>query len=396
MRINYKRTIISMYSLLVILSHSIFAYLSNRTISNILYVILSFLPLAYLISKNARILKKTKTLLVSAFIIFFIFTYGLLKVNGSDFFSYVCRYVIFLPCSTFMFIDLIRNRKTYDVFEKMSFYMYYISIISLFFWVFGTTLKIIPPSGSWYLTWGHTYRPLYYGMYIEVAGGIYGSIFQRNVGMFCEGPAFAYLLSLVFSYEVLIKNYSNRKRIALFLITMITTGTSTAILTILFCLIINLWNKTRELNARNIILRVGIIALGVVGTIVFLNMMTMKSKMASVNLRMTDYINGINAFLESPIWGHGYMTDSATNFNTGFSNGLTQILVAGGIMFFSIYAVPYFLSIKQSFQNKHLMYWIILTGILFSISIVGYTYVAISILSFCIALTVSKEDKDSL
>lgn len=382
MKIKGKSLLLFLIALFTVLSHSIYAYLNNRIIVNSIYVILSFLPVFYCVIYGIRIQKNFKRRIYAVLLGYYIivFAYGLFRVDVSKYISYACRYVLFLP---FMLLVLISLHKTCNekiIFKYISNILLAIAIISLFFWIFGTELNIIPPTGQVWAVWGNSFRDIYLGVYLEVPGNISGTSLHRNVGIFCEAPAFAYFLSIGFGYEILVAEKSELWKKIVYVITLVTTGTTTGLLILLYVIFTKVWDKLSKNTCKNIILRVGVLFIAFFSATYIYRFAVSASKMASVMIRLNDYINGFMAWLNNPLLGVGYM---AVLSNTGFSNSITQVLVSGGILHAIIYITGFVgaLILAWRRKEKRSIYWILMCGLLFSISIVGYAYTTLFILA---------------
>ena len=77
-----------------------------------------------------------------------------------------------------------------------------ISVISLFFWVFGILLGIIKPSGIIHTTWSGSSEsavfPSYFNIYFKSQRD--AEPFLRNSAIFTESPMFSFHVSLLFRY----------------------------------------------------------------------------------------------------------------------------------------------------------------------------------------------------
>lgn len=384
MKIKKICLVLWLIALFIVLSHSLYAYVNQRGIVNSIYVILSFLPYLYILMNRVKITSKKRMLQLLFFYFGITLYYFLLKVSSDNYISFICRYWMFIPGMILVFCDLLNRQMEYIVFKYISDIMLAISIFSLFFWLLGTTFGLISPSFSIYMNWGNDYRQLYYGLYLEVPGSLFGTSLQRNCGIFCEAPAFAFFLGVAYCYDSIINKTKNIKRTIVFLIALMTTGTTTGILIILYAFISSMWIKTSKRTIKSIFIRFLTILVGTIGIFMMLRVMFMDSKIASVLLRQSDYINGFSAWLKKPITGYGYMLNTSLRVSTGFSNGIMQILVAGGVLLFSVYLIPFLYTLFISFKiNRKELFWgTIFFGIMFAISIIGYAYITLLILAF--------------
>lgn len=387
-KIKEQDVIITLISFFIILSHSVYVYTNNSILSDGIYMITTLLPLLYLIRRPIKLVNKSKMIKIFLFYYVAIILYLIFKVRVDKYISYICRFLIYIPLMILLFINLWAEKKQLDIFKSISRIMVVISVISLFFWVFGTTLHIIQPSSSVYVVWGNQYRALYYGVYLEVPGRILTSGFNRNVGIFCEAPAYCCFLCIGYLYEDIFAVRFTWKRRIIYLITILSTGTTTGILVIVYSIFIR-FCMSSSTSVRNGLIKKIIIAIStILGVFVLKKVMFNSAKMASVMLRKKDYINGFSAWKQSPILGHGYMLDS-TIFSTGYSSSLTQILVNGGALLISVYLIPMFsyvfIGIKRN--RKYALFGIFMI-ILFVVGIIGYAYIMLTILAFGYAMMV--------
>lgn len=73
---------------------------------------------------------------------------------------------------------------------------------------------------------------------------------------------------------------------------------------------------------------------------------------------------------------------------TGYSNGILQVLSFGGIINLIEYVVPTFLC----FKNKRVFAFGLFCFIMFTMTIVGYTYLYLTILIFLYTVGITKSD----
>ncbi len=377
---------INIFSLLLILTHSIYVYLDNRLVVNVIYVVLSFFPVYLILKRKKRFLVERRALLLLAALFLFCSLLLIQVVNSGDYISFICRYLIFLPATTIFFVDLIQHNREMLLYKTMRDQMYFLAFVSLFFWLFATILRIIPPSGEVWSNWGRAYRSFYYGLYMEVPSKLLSTPIYRNVSIFCEAPAFAFFLSLAYAYEKFFSTTKNQIRQLVLILAMLSTGTSTALIVLVYCFIAERW-LNRNKNSANRRLEKLVGGALIVAAVFFLQRFIFSdSKRYSVYLRQMDYLNGIKAWLLSPIWGHGYMTD-VTTYKSGFSNSISQLLIGGGLVLFLIYLLAFWIGIRYGL-HKHLsfLFWFICLILLFSVSVVGYTYICLSIVAFGYAM----------
>ena len=247
--------------------------------------------------------------------------------------------------------------------ENLGFYkkfrdmMVCISIISLFFWVFGTVLGIIQPSGIIFTTW--TSQPISGAVNLKAVRNFYNVYFEsqawgtedalgivtnvgiiRNTGMFTETPMYSFLLVLALSVDLFFDNDSNGKwKRMVLLATIITTLSSLGLIMAVFAFSIKLI-VTNEKSGVLKILRMMIIPIVLVMGILFVSFLV-ESKLATSSgiTRIDDFAAGMKAWVRSPLFGHGmgnaysyqqHMSSRRLG-NAGLSNSIMQILAYGGI-----------------------------------------------------------------
>lgn len=265
-------------------------------------------------------------------------------------------------------------------YKKLSDIMLGIAIISLFFWVFGTVLGVIRPSGTIYTTWtswsisgqGRLKAVRnYYNIYFEAqswgtdkALGIITNLnIIRNTGVFTETPMYSFLLVLSLCIEIFLKKKKDKNRIVVFLITIITTISTTGYVLSIIALFADYLLNSERGNIRKTI-KIMIIPIVLIATILAVSQIV-ESKLSttSATTRIDDFVAGFEAFKDSPIFGNGmgntysyqqYMSSFRAN-NAGLSNSITQILAFGGLVLIIPYAYCTYRGIRICLKQKDLM-----------------------------------------
>ena len=266
-------------------------------------------------------------------------------------------------------------------YKKLSNIMLGIAIISLFFWVFGTVLGIIKPTGTIYTTWTSwsisgqgTLKAVrnYYNIYFEAqswgtdkALGIITNLnIIRNTGMFTETPMYSFLLVLSICIELFLKKEKrDKKKIIIFLITVITTISTTGyVLSIIVLFADYLLNSEKE-SIRKLIKKMLLPVVLIAVIIAVSQFVKSKLSTSSAMTRIDDFIVGFMAWKDSPIFGNGmgntysyqqYMASRRAN-NAGLSNSITQILAFGGLYLILPYIYCAYRGIRICLKQKDLM-----------------------------------------
>ncbi|MBQ6230932.1 MAG: O-antigen ligase family protein [Eubacterium sp.] len=236
----------------------------------------------------------------------------------------------------------------------------FLAVMSLFFYVFGSILNIIPEYNSAKRIWGEwkpdIIRNFYYFYYESHYVRIGSTILWRNVGCFAEGPMFNFALCSAFGAEMFIvhnERTGNRKidshtlkrtvLIVAILSTLSTTGLIFLCVVGAICTIRNAdrFRVTRFLK-RHLKLFVTIVfALLVVAV---LSKLLSSNGRGSLNVRTDHLFASLEAFLRKPIMGCGWDNSKYIykfmEHKQGLSVGLPSFLAYGGLLLSSIIFIP--------------------------------------------------------
>lgn len=381
-----KKLVVYGIAILIIYSHSIYSYTENETMDNVLKAILSFLPVL-LLANVITVPRKMRMFFWCLFYFGLNILFFYLNVNASESVSYACRFIIYVPIMVIYFIS---NKLDTSIFKAISDLIIIISIIALFFWLFGSTLKMISPTGSMYTTWGRVNRSSYLGIYFEIPVSALGIGLYRNVAIFGEAPAYCFFLCACWLYEEFMNEKSNMYRKGILLLSICTTISTTGFLIIFYGLFIKLAEYMKTHRKFMKLKWLCLITVAIIILLLFYRLMMGEGKTMSLGIRQNDYINGIKAWMTSPLYGLGYQVDTQI-YNTGFSNSISLVLLNGGIIWALVYFTPLVSIVYWGYKNKELIvYWGIGICILFSISIVGYTYYILTILAFGYSMVMTK------
>ena len=310
-----------------------------------------------------------------AFCLYFVAAvcYIAFRVDSNNFFQFVFKFLISLPLFALL------GYLEYDRFNNITLLHRYVNLMiflaatSLFFWIFGTELRLIKPNMAINAFWGTAYRyEGYFGIYFERQYiYLFEKKFLRNEGIFNEAPMYA--LNLVFAIAVclFLKNRNHQKKkyclgktgleitcpdwkIVLFSVSILTTFSTTGISMFLAIWVIDYLTKDNRLTLKKTTISVVLV---IIAAIIVNILLQDRASSESWDIRMMDYISGLNSWLSSPILGIGYGKTSnifSTGYLTqqvGYSNSLFLILSQGGILLASLFFGPH-LSILVKSKNK--------------------------------------------
>lgn len=281
--------------------------------------------------------------------------------------------------------------------------IFIIALISLFFWFFGSILKIIRPSGIVLSSWGAIGNnlnivPSFHNLYfetqnfrtgIEILNGV-----QRNTAIFTEAPMAALNFSIALLIEFLDKHKSkNSKFIKLILIMAILSTFSTTGYMLLVLLFFGVWVDGNRTDTKKLKL-IFIPILFVLIVLVLRLLLTEKAtnNFSSFSVRLDDFKVGLLAWKQNILLGIGIqnykylsqLMESWRSVNVGFSNSLTDILSGGGLYLSILYLFCFAkgLYINAIRKNWRKVIFIVLVIYLFVTTFFTYTLILLYLLTW--------------
>ncbi|MDO5406083.1 MAG: hypothetical protein Q4F28_01985 [Eubacteriales bacterium] len=243
-----------------------------------------------------------------------------------------------------------------DFMEKYTNVMFVIASLSLFFFIFGSLLDIINPTGFYshqQIGWGPNDYYDFYHLYCE---GQYvsalGYLGVRNISLFLEGPMLTYTLSFALYYELFLRKQGTRKLYPIVIIITIATSFST---TGLVLVVVLLYLKFYDKLKHNGVLRLFVVPI-ILGVVIFLSTYIIQDKFVSnvysSSARVDDIIAAFKCFISNILYGVGYQNMEAIDpyrsfirLNAGLSTGIGAILAYGGLIWGIWYIIPTILSV---------------------------------------------------
>lgn len=259
--------------------------------------------------------------------------------------KYLANYMFVLYAFVALCIVLRNTGNYYRIIEKYCNVTIVIALLSLFFYVFGTTLHLLPGNSTISYTKMNIWFTCktYYGLYFEAqTQNLFGMTFIRNCGIFMEAPGFAFPLSMALIYE-LFKQHKPRKWVCIVLVVAGLTSISTKVIittAIIFILryLSNSGDKKSIVKIIKILVAPVIILVG--GTVIYIILMSKVEENASSFLGRMDSLQAcIKVWLDHPLFGSGFRNDDSireyytyivSNYN-GITAGLFCVLAQGGI-----------------------------------------------------------------
>ncbi len=219
-----------------------------------------------------------------------------------------------------------------------------LALLSCIAWLLGDILHLVEPNCKIFWTWTssgvtkHGYFFVQYDLQPTTLPYFDNYIFYRNSGIFTEAPMFSFSLSCAFLLELFKRD---KTRIAICIIlgaTILTTVSLTGIALSILAVFIKLFITTKR-SAPKIIL-IAVFAGICVLVFAFLGMKRFQAG-GSAFIRLDDFKASFEAWLQSPILGHGFentgyiktFMNSQRIADSGLSNSLGVVLAQGGIVY---------------------------------------------------------------
>ena len=264
--------------------------------------------------------------------------------------------------------------------------IFYISVVSLFLWFFGSLLGIIHPSGTVLSTWTGSEQKLLVNNYFYIhfepqkAKIMFLGQITRNSSLFVEAPMFSFHLCTALLYELFAVPKSNYKRVTVIMLAIITTIAITGYI-IAAIAITSKYIITGKKKGISKVLKV--MALPVIVFALFIiinNLLTLKMNSFSGSVRLDDFSAGFKAWMVSPVFGNGYnnmksiqqyMSSFRLN-NMGFSNSPMLVLAYGGLYMAIPYMLAIYFSLKNCLENRQMICFVFLFLMMLIVTIVPF------------------------
>ncbi len=290
---------------------------------------------------------------------------------------------VYLPFP--LFLLFIMNTNSLEWFmEAFTNIIFIICILSLIFFVFGSLMGIIKPTGYYPYTeigWGKNNYSDFYHLYCEgqtvVALGYSG---VRNISMFVEGPMLTYVIGFAMYYELFFRSLGFRKSfIGVFIITIATSFSTTGILIVIFLMYMKFYDFVKK-NKFIKYLIVPIVICIVGYSLFFVVEDKFTSNVYSASARTDDILASFKCFFSNFFNGVGYQNmDAIESYrlfkrsNAGLSTGVGAILAYGGLLWGSWYIVPFIVAIANYIrkpETRKKMAFVIMAFMLLFVTVV--------------------------
>lgn len=285
-----------------------------------------------------------------------------------------------------------------------------ISCISLFFYIFGSHFKLIPPTNQVELNFGFVRKvDSYFWIYFEPQYTLFnGTYILRNCGIFAEGPMFSIVLTIALAYNLFLNEKVSKPKIILLIITIVTSISLTGILLMTFMLVIKtvffiLKKYQNQIKMHRTFIISFMVIFSIVICAIILPLIVDKIFSQSFRMRIDDYIAGFKAWLDHPFFGNGYLNyDSVEKYmlisrRGGQSNSLTNLMAEGGLWQISFYFIPYIINLINLIRKneKEKIVFLLVLFLLFCTTIFTYSSCILFFIAYGWYLVYSKKREEN-
>lgn len=281
--------------------------------------------------------------------VYFVFSFRTLDIE-----NYVSLFILGLPV-IFLLSSMYQKRKEpFRLLYRIETILLFLAVASVILWLFGSILKILPHTSSIYLNWGRNKIVNgYFGLCYETAlDTTFGIKAYRNSGIFTEAPMHNLWLCLALGIELFLKEKTDLKKAMVFVVTILTTLSSTGLLVAGLCFLLKYWQLLKQMS-KYMKIAMGVIFAAAIPMALYyaVRLMQVKSTTVSFLMRLQDYTAGFKVWMKYPIFGsgfgnlnslYGYSYATMHNLNDrGYSNSIMGLLGTGGLWFSLLYILGF-------------------------------------------------------
>ncbi len=293
--------------------------------------------------------KRNFTIAIGLFL--YAFVYFVFQYHKMAALNYLCLFVVGLPCLFLLFAELHRKGLLMRLINRFVNLICVLSVISLFFWFFGTLLGFMTPNMTAQIRWGgFSTIDGYWGLHFQFQRETtFSTLIYRNTGVFTEAPMLNLWCNLALAIELFLKPKASKVRVVVLTLTVITTFSITGYFFLALCILLKCLKDFHKGKAifKAMLILVLLVALPVAIRASY-ELLVIKAETESFAMRMSDYIGGVKLWLDYPLLGSGfgnleplmeyvYSPDGVV----GFSNSVAAVLGTGGLWMSLLFYVPH-------------------------------------------------------
>ena len=244
-----------------------------------------------------------------------------------------------------------------------------LGLITLFFWLLGSNLHVIPPLERTSYTVKEVTRTVYnyYFLYYEIPAqnqNLFGLTIPRNCGIYREVPGFASGLLFAIGVELFTHKEINKKKLPCLILTILSTQSTKGYVILIILFVVRYIIAKHKGSRTRLVIKLLVILFLIPVSVILLRAIFINKQSTGTSLytRYNSLQAGFRTWLEHPIFGAGYGNAEAIYENQikglgvegKISMGITVLLARGGLYLFSLYiiALLYAYNNKRIKQNK--------------------------------------------
>ena len=262
-----------------------------------------------------------------------------------------------------------------------------ISMITVFCWLFGSVLNILPGRTAMTYMFGRsrtTYS--YFYLYFENPVQNQSSILPRNCGIYCESPGYSGMLLYALGIEMFAHNKINPKKLGVLIVTLLTTQSTKGLIVLIIIMGLRYLTEGNEHMQRFRqalkFIFAGVLIVAISFSVWYI--LEGKATTHSYSARMNHLTSSIQTWLQNPVFGAGYNNNEAIYENQaegagvgGLSMGLTAVLAKGGLYLIAFYFYAILFAYKNwkiRIQRKNYFFFVLIIIMNLIISNSGYSF----------------------
>lgn len=277
-----------------------------------------------------------------------------------------------------------------EIFFKYRDIILVVAVVSMFFWLFGSTLGIISPTGVEYTTWGAQDMasgvkaiPSYFGVYFETqsAESIVGNAGKmiRNTAIFTEAPMCNFHFCLALLIEMFYNPKTSRIKCILLIVAILTTISTTGYCMLVLALAAKYLTMHKSKGRLRYLIVLAVPVVMVAAVVVFRYLLESKLSTGSGMSRVSDFVVGFRAWNNSPVFGYGYGKPFYyLNLHYGYCNSITPILGSGGLFLASPYLYCVFMWARTCIRERDMQKFLLFAMFffIFTITIMSFKFLS--------------------
>ena len=383
--------------MMILNANTIWTSYEDTPLNRALKVGIVVVGIFYIVVQKLLLNKAIQNILLSiAFGLVYVVLYSFaIGYKTTGFVYFVCTVI---AVYSFLQIANSRNRGS-EILYKYRDIILIVAVVSLFFWLLGSVLGILHPTGTVYSTWvgkeTDVYKTVssYYGLYFETQDldsvfGITADI-TRNTAVFTEAPMCNFNFCMALLIELFYNPNTSKSRCVILIVAILSTISTTGYCMLAIALTAKYLTSSRKSRGLMELIKVlAVPTIIVVAALAFQFFVETKMDTGSGISRLRDFMVGFEAWSHKPFFGYGYGKPTYyLGIHYGYSNSIMPILGNGGLFL----ALPYLYCIFQwcrtCIKEKDFQKFLLFANFmfLFTITIMSYKYLSIFIFfAYCV------------